>query len=118
MRINVKEREKKERQVRRTNERKGIDAQRMKHPIPSQTTDALIGDVEQNGKQKREKKNKQGADQKPWSIQSPPTTPRDHMVSLSFLPPLRPTGRSNNNDTINKISIIIFISTINSYIHL
>ena len=55
-RINVKEREKKERQVRRMKERKGIEAPRVKYPTPSRATDALIGDEEQNGKQKKLKK--------------------------------------------------------------
>ena len=43
-RINAKERDKKERQGRRTKKRKGIEAS----PTPSRATDALIGDEEQN----------------------------------------------------------------------
>ena len=38
--------------------RKGIEAQRVKHPTPSQATDALTGEEEQNGKQKRTKRNR------------------------------------------------------------
>ena len=34
--------------MRRGNKRKGIEAQRAKHPTPSRATDALIGDEEQN----------------------------------------------------------------------
>ena len=59
--MNPKKREKKERQVRRTKKRKGVEAQRVKHPTPSQATDALIGDEEQNGKQKSTKRKKQGS---------------------------------------------------------
>ena len=40
--------------------RKGIEAQRVKHTAPFQATDALTGDEEQNGKQKRTKGKKQG----------------------------------------------------------
>ena len=39
---------------------KWIEAQMVKHPTPSQATDALIGDEEQNGKQKKTKRKKQG----------------------------------------------------------
>ena len=42
-------------------ERKGIEAQRVKHPTPSQATNALTGDEGQNGKQKRKRK-KQGVE--------------------------------------------------------
>ena len=58
-RINTKEREKKERQVRREKKRKGIEAQTVKHSTPSLPTDALIGNEEQNEKQKRTKRKKQ-----------------------------------------------------------
>ena len=44
--INAEERGKK---------RKGIEANRVKTPAPSQAIDALTGDEEQNGKQKRPK---------------------------------------------------------------
>ena len=37
----------------RVKKRKEIEAQRVKHPTPSRTTDALIGEEEQNGKQRR-----------------------------------------------------------------
>ena len=33
--------------------RKGIEAHRVKRPTPSQATDALIGNEEQNGKQRK-----------------------------------------------------------------
>ena len=33
---------------------------RVKHPTPSQATDALTGDEEQNGKQKRRERKKSG----------------------------------------------------------
>ena len=39
--------------------RKGIEAQMVKPPTPSRAIDAII-DVEQNGKQKRTKRKKQG----------------------------------------------------------
>ena len=39
----------------RQKKRKGIEAQRVKHPIPSQATDALTGEKEQNRKQKKRK---------------------------------------------------------------
>ena len=42
-----------------------IEAQRVKLPTPSQATDALIGDEEQNGKQKRTKRKKQGTGSQP-----------------------------------------------------
>ena len=58
---NAKERDKKEREVRRGKKRKGIGAQRVKHPTQFRATDALIGDEEHNGKQKRTKRKKQGA---------------------------------------------------------
>ena len=51
-RINAKEREK----VRRAKKRKGIEAQRVMPSTPSQANDMHIGDEEQNGKQKKEKK--------------------------------------------------------------
>ena len=52
-RINAKKREMKERRVRRARKRKGIEAQGVKPSTPSQATDALIGDEEQTGKQKK-----------------------------------------------------------------
>ena len=53
---------------------KGTEAHRAKHPTPSQAIDAFIGAEEQNEK-----------------LRSPPTTHRDHTVSLFFLTPW-PTG--------------------------
>ena len=35
--------------------KKGIEAQRVKHPTPSRAIVALVGDEERNGKQKKEK---------------------------------------------------------------
>ena len=60
-RISAEKRDKKERKARRVKKRKGIEAQRVKHPTLSHATDALTGDEEQNGKQKRTKRKKQGA---------------------------------------------------------
>ena len=45
-RINVKERENNEKRVRRVKKRKGIEAQRAKHPTPSPAIDALVGKEE------------------------------------------------------------------------
>ena len=45
-RINAKEKEKKESQVRRAKKMKWIETQRVKHPTPSQATDAVIGEEE------------------------------------------------------------------------
>ena len=47
------------------NKRKGIEVQRVKHPIPSRVIYVLIGEEEQNGKQKRIKRKKQGPGSKP-----------------------------------------------------
>ena len=44
---------------------KGVEAQRVKPSTPSQATNALTGDEEQNGKQKRAKTKKQGAGSQP-----------------------------------------------------
>ena len=76
------------RKEKRVEKRKGIEAQRVRHPTPCQATDALTGDEEQNGKQKRTKKK----ETRSWSptqqtIQSPPTTRRDPTVSLFILLP-------------------------------
>ena len=62
---------------------------RVQYPTPSQATDALTGDKEQNGKQKRTKRKTWSGSPThlPWTIQSPPTTRRDHAVSLFFLTP-------------------------------
>ena len=54
------------------------------NPIPA--TDALIGDEEQNGKQKKERGNGSRT-RLSWIFQSPPTTRRDHMGSLLTLSP-------------------------------
>ena len=40
----------------------------MKYPTPSQAIDALIGEEEQNGKQKRTKRKKQGAGPHPATL--------------------------------------------------
>ena len=46
---------------RRAKKREEIEAQRVKPPAPSQATDELIGEEEQNGKQKKEKKKERGS---------------------------------------------------------
>ena len=72
---------------------KGIEAQRVKRPTPSRATDALIGEEEnKKGKQEKEKQTETEngfPTQLPWIIQSPPTTHRDHTVSLFVVHPLR-----------------------------
>ena len=60
-----KKEEEKQVQVRRGKKRKGIAAERGKHPTPSRAIDALIGDEEQNGKQKKTKGKKQGVGPQP-----------------------------------------------------
>ena len=52
--INAKDRNENERQVRRAKKKKGIEEQRAKPPTPTRATNALIGDEEQNGKEKKE----------------------------------------------------------------
>ena len=47
--------------MRRTKKKKGIEALMAKHTTPSRAIDAIIGEEEQNGKQKRAKRKKQGA---------------------------------------------------------
>ena len=83
----------KEKQGRRAKERKGTEAQKAKTPTPTRVIDALIGDGEQNEKQKNKKKEtvRGPSTQLPWTLRSPPTTRRDHTVSLFFYIP-RPTG--------------------------
>ena len=51
--------------MRRVKTRKEIEAQRVKPQTLSWTNDVLIGDEEQNGKQKRIKRKKQGAGPQP-----------------------------------------------------
>ena len=46
-RINAKKRDKKERKGRRIKIRKGIEAQRVKPPIPTRKNNAIMGDEEQ-----------------------------------------------------------------------
>ena len=55
--INAKERQEGKKRG-RTKKGKGIEAQRVEPPTPSRAIDALIGDEEQNGKQKRTKREK------------------------------------------------------------
>ena len=73
-----------ERKGKRAKKREGIEEQRVKHQTPSSATDALIGDEDQNGKQNRTKRKtgSRSPTQLPRTIQSPPTTCRDHTVSL------------------------------------
>ena len=49
----------------KSEERKAISVQRLKQPIPSRADGALIGDEEQNEKQKRIKRKKQGEGSQP-----------------------------------------------------
>ena len=58
--------------MRRAKKRKGIEAQKIKHPTPSWTIDALIGDEEQSEKKKK-KKEKQG-------VAPQPTYPGPYLV--------------------------------------
>ena len=74
----------KERKARRAEKRKGIEAQRVKHPTESWANDALIGNEEQNGKRNKKRETvDESPTQLPWTVQSP-TTCRDHTVSLYF----------------------------------
>ena len=82
VRADPNEREKKETQVRRVKKGKVINGQRAKSPTPAQALDALIGDEEQNGKEKKETWN--GSPTLDCPILSPSTTNRDHTVSLFF----------------------------------
>ena len=67
---------------------KEIEAQRVKHQAPSRATNAHIAEEEQNGKRKRTKRKKERGNESPTqlprTIQSPPTTLKDHTVSLFF----------------------------------
>ena len=56
MRINAKERKKKEGQVRRAKKRKGIEEQMVKPSTLTQAIYSLRGEKEENGKQKKNKK--------------------------------------------------------------
>ena len=51
--------------MRRANKKKGIEAQRVKPSTKFQATDAHIGDEEQNGKKKKNKRKKHGAGPQP-----------------------------------------------------
>ena len=51
--------------MRRVKKRKEIEALEEKHSTPSRPVDAFIGEEEQNGKQKRIIRKKQGADPEP-----------------------------------------------------
>ena len=55
----------KERKVIRVKKRKGIEAQSVYPLTPSWATDALIGEEDQNGKQKTTKRKKPGAGLQP-----------------------------------------------------
>ena len=57
--MNAMERDRKESQVRRTKERKGIKPQRVKHPTSFRAMHELIEDEYQSGKQKTTKRKKQ-----------------------------------------------------------
>ena len=62
----------------------GIEALEVKLLTPSRAIDALIGDEEQNGKQKKGKKVKETGSGPliPWIIWSPLTTLMDHTLDL------------------------------------
>ena len=62
--------------MRRAKKRKGIEAQRAKPFTPSQAIEALIGEEEQNGNQKEEKRKRE-------RIRNPDTP--DHLVA-SYIP--------------------------------
>ena len=51
--------------MRRMKKRKGIETLRMKYPTPFRAIETFIGDEEQNGKQKKEQKEKHGAGLQP-----------------------------------------------------
>ena len=80
VRVNAKERNKKERQRIRAKERKGIEAQGAKPPTPTRGIDAFTGGEEQNEKLKKKKKETgRGAQtQLPYTLRSPLTTRKDH----------------------------------------
>ena len=65
----------------------GSRHRRRKQPISSRVIDALIGDEEQNGKQKKEQKER-NRDRAPtelhWTILLPFSTRMDHTVDLSW----------------------------------
>ena len=69
-RINVRKRGTHQRQGRRAKKRKKIEVKWVKPPTPSRAIDALIGEKEQNGKEKRKK---QGA--------GPNLATLDHLVA-------------------------------------
>ena len=78
-RTRAKKGNKKER-VRRA--KKNVTEEERGKPLaPTRVTDALIRDEEQTGKKKKDTVSGHQP-QVPWTIRSPPTTPRDHMVSL------------------------------------
>ena len=51
--------------MRKGKKNKRIEAHRVKHPTSSRLTNALTGDEEENGKQKRTKRKEQGAGPQP-----------------------------------------------------
>ena len=60
-RYNAKKREKKEKQVRITKKKKGSEVQRAKPSTSTRAVDELKGFVEQNGEEKKEKRNREQA---------------------------------------------------------
>ena len=68
----------------KSEEKKGIEAQSVKPPTPSQATDACTGDEKHNGKQKKENRKKQSGSstQLLRTISSRHTTRMDHTVGL------------------------------------
>ena len=69
-----------EKQVRRAQKKKGIKGQRAKFISATRAIDALIGDEEQDGKQKE--RGSRIPTQLPWTIWWPLTTCMDHAVAL------------------------------------
>ena len=81
-RINDKEREKKERSVRRAKKRKGFEVYRMKAPTPSRAFDAFITNEEQNGKEIKEQTGSGSPAQLSWTLWSAFTTRMDQTITL------------------------------------
>ena len=87
--------------MRREKKKKDIKAQRTKRPTTTREIDALIGDEEEQKAVERKRKTRRWTLTKlPWTIRSPPTTRRDHTMSLFFCL-LQLTGRIEKNELFN-----------------
>ena len=91
--ISVKKRNKKERQVRRAKKKKGIEMKRAKPPALIHAIEANIEDKNNNGKRRKNKRNKQGEGPPPkiqlfWTIWSPLTARMDYYIGPILKPPL------------------------------